>query len=180
MACQYFWERQNYVFDPFVWGQQSKRQQDRFALGAVLVLEVIRVEEGKIRHPVRDHVDLAPRNGIDPAEKTSRLFAHHDEPVRKLGYLFQDKSLLRVRFAQHCVQRRHQRHLQPSQQDENVAPCGSSEDSIFKLQADQVVAIEVKKVGGALIGRAVLLVEFQSHLFRVLVARARIVDRDRK
>ena len=48
------------------------------------------------------------------------------------------------------------------------------------LQTNKVIAIEVEKLRGSLIGRKLLLRKLQSNLLRVLVARVRIVDRDRK
>jgi len=56
----------------------------------------------------------------------------------------------------------------------------AAEDSVFMLKADQIVAIEVEKISGALIGGAVLLLKFKPNYVGIFIAEVRIVDRDRK
>ena len=66
--------------------------------------------------------------------------------------------------------------LQSAQQRQNVAARGPAIDAVFMLQTDEIVAIEVQEISGPLIGGNVLLVQFQAHLFRIIVARIGIVD----
>src|SRR5579863_2511755 len=44
------------------------------------------------------------------------------------------------------------------------------------LQTDQIVAIEVEEIGGPLIRGDVLLLQLQTHKFRIIVAGIGIVD----
>ena len=78
------------------------------------------------------------------------------------------------------MQRRHERHLQLAQQCEYVAACIAAVNAIFMLQADQVIAIEVEEIGGALVGRKVFLGNLQAHLLWIVVARIEIVDGNRE
>src|SRR5271155_1819599 len=61
-----------------------------------------------------------------------------------------------------------------------MAASRPSEDPVLMLQADQIVAVEVKKVGGAFIRGAILLVKFESDYFGILIAGVWIVHWDRK
>jgi len=61
-----------------------------------------------------------------------------------------------------------------------MAPRRAAENPILKLKADQIVAIEIQKVGNSLIRGEVLLIKFESDRFRILIAGARIIDRNRK
>jgi hypothetical protein len=61
-----------------------------------------------------------------------------------------------------------------------MAPSRTAENPILKLKADQIVAIEIQKVGDSLIRREILLIKFESDRFRILIAGARIIDGDRK
>ena len=79
-------------------------------------------------------------------------FAHYNQAIGELRDLFEDDALICIRFAKNCVQRRHQRHLQFAKQGQNVAACGASKDAIFMLQANKVIAIEVEKLCGSLVG----------------------------
>ena len=72
-----------------------------------LSLKVIGIHERKIRHPVRNHIDLSRWNGIHVAQQLRRQFAHHHQPIRKLRNLFEHDALIRVRLAQDCMKRRH-------------------------------------------------------------------------
>jgi hypothetical protein len=51
-----------------------------------------------------------------------------------------------------------------------MAPRRAAENPILKLKADQIVAIEIQKVGNSLIRGEVLLIKFESDRFRILIA----------
>ena len=62
------------------------------------------------------------------------------------------------------------RHLQFTKECQNVATRFTSEDAIFVLDADEVVAIEVKKPGRAFLRRVILLIKLYPDLFGILIA----------
>ena len=111
-----------------------------------------------IRHAVWDYVDLSVRNRIDFAQELGRQFAHDNHAIGELCNLLEHDALICVRFAQNRMQRSDQRHFQSAQQCQNVAARGPAIDTVFVLQTDEIVAIEVQKIGGPLIGGNVLLV----------------------
>ncbi len=160
----------NHVFNALVWREQAECKQNGFAFGAKFVLEEIRVHERHVGHAVRDHVDFSRGDRIYLAQQLCRKFAHHYQAIGELSDLFEHDALICVRLAQNRVQRSDQWHFQSAQQNQNVAARGAAVDSVFMLQANQVVAIEVKKIGGPLIGGNVLLRQFQAHLLRIIVA----------
>ena len=51
-----------------------------------------------------------------------------------------------------------------------------SKDSVLMLQADQIVSIEVEKLGSPFVGTLIFLSQLQSDSLRILVGRIRIVD----
>jgi hypothetical protein len=59
-------------------------------------------------------------------------------------------------------------------------PRRPSKYSVFMLQANQIVAIEIEKISRALIRRAILLLKFEPNGLRVFIARFQVVDGDRK
>src|SRR5579859_7084082 len=74
------------------------------------------------------------------------------------------------------MQRGHQRHLQFAEQGQDVAAGGASEDAVFMLQTNEVIAIEVEELRGSLVRSNIFLRQFQANLFGVFIARIRIVD----
>ena len=169
-------QRPNHVFNSLVWREQAECKQNGLAFRAELVLEIVGVHEGHVRHAVRDHIDLSAGNRIHFAQQLGRQFAHDNQAIGELCDLFEHDALICVRFAQNRVQRSDQRHFQSAQQGQNVAARGAAVDAVFMLQADKIVAIEVQEIGGPLIGGNILLRQFQAHLLRIIVARIGIVD----
>ena len=100
---------------------------------------------------MRDYIDLSSRNRIDFAQHLRSQFTHHDHSIGEPRDLFENAPLIRIRLAKNCMQRGHERHLQPAQQGQNVTARGSSIDAIFMLQTNKVVAIEVEEVSGSLV-----------------------------
>ena len=117
---------------------------------------------------------------IHLAQKLRRLLAHDNDAIGKPRNLFKHLTLIQVRITQHRVQRGHDRHLQLAQQGQDVAARDSAINAIFMLKADQIVAIEIEKLRGPLVGSQIFLFEFQAHLLRILVVRFGIVDRNCK
>ena len=170
----------NHVLNPLVRRQQAECEQHELALRAKPVFEIVGIHERKIGHAVRNNIDLSARNRIHFAQEAGRLLAHHNKAIGKLRNLFQHGALIRIGIAQDCVKRCNQRHLQLVQQRENVTARNPAVDAILMLQADKIVAVEIQELGGSLIGSDILLLKFQAHLLRILVARLRIVDRNGK
>ena len=178
MPCQNCRQRANHVFNALVRREQAESKQNGFAFGAKLVLEIVGIHEGHVGNAVRDHIDLSRRNRIHFAQQLGREFAHDHQAIGELRNLFEHDALICIRLAQNRMQRSDQRHFQPAQQNQNVAARGPAVDAVFMLQADEIVAIEVKKIGGPLIRGNVLLRQFQAHLLRIIVAGIGIVDGD--
>ena len=61
-----------------------------------------------------------------------------------------------------------------------MTSCGSSEDSVLVLQADQVVTIKIEKFSRPFIRRGVFLLNLYTYLLWILIARIRVVDRNHK
>ena len=120
-----------------------------------------------------NHIDLSAGTAYTSRRRPAAQLAHHNQAIGELRDLFKHGALICVRFAQHRVQRSHQRHLQSAQQGKNVTARDPAVDAIFMLQANKIVAIEVEEIGGPLIGGKVLLLQFQAHLFGIFVARIR-------
>ena len=59
---------------------------------------------------MRDEIDLLRRYVVDGLEHLSSTFRHDNKAIGKKIELLHYSSLLRVRFAQHRMQRRHNRH----------------------------------------------------------------------
>ncbi len=145
-------QRANDVFNALVGGKQAEGQKNGLAFRAKPVFKIVGVHERQIRHTVRNHIDLSIRNRIHIAQKLRRQFAHDNQAIGEPRDLFQHGALIRVRLAQNRVQRGHHRHLQSAQQGRMWQPARAAVDAIFMLQANKIVAVEVEKIGGPLIG----------------------------
>ena len=53
-------------------------------------------------------------------------------------------------------------------------------DSVFMLKTDQVIAVEIEKLGSSFIRGQVFLVKFQANLAGIVVCRIRIIHRNSK
>ena len=174
------WQRPDDILNSLVWRQQSEGEQNGLAFGAKPVFEVVGVHELHIRHTVRDNIDFPARHRVHIAKHVGGHLGHDNEPVGSLRDFLEHTSLRGAGLPENSVQRSYQGHLQPAQQGKYVVAVSAPVDAIFVLQAYQVVAIEVQKIGGAIIGRDIFLIEFQTHSLWIFVARLRIVDRDCK
>jgi len=81
MFLQNRWQCADHVFNSFVWREQAERKQYGLPLGAKQVLEVIGVHERKIRYAMGNDIDLSARHLIYIAQKTSRVFTHHNQAI---------------------------------------------------------------------------------------------------
>src|ERR1041385_8396655 len=70
----------------------------------------------------------------------------------------------------------HQWHLQLAEQRQDVTTGNSSENPVLVLHTDQIISVEVQKLGGPLVRSLVLLGKLQSYTLRIVVRRVRIVD----
>ena len=84
---------------------------------------------------------------------------------------------MRIGFAQDRVQRRDDRHAQIAQQRQDVAAGPAAKNAVFELQADQVDAVDIQKIGGAAIRLEVFFRQFEAHPRRIGVAAFDVVDR---
>ena len=55
-------------------------------------------------------------------------------------------------------------------------PATASEDAVFVLHADQIISVEIQKLGCPLVRSLVFLGKLQSYTLRIVVGRVRIVD----
>src|ERR1700749_4031435 len=70
----------------------------------------------------------------------------------------------------------HQWHLQLAEQRQDVTAGNSSENPVLVLHTDQIISVEVQKLGGPLVRSLVLLENLQPYTLRIVVARVGIVD----
>ena len=98
------------------------------------------------------------------------MLAHDHQAIGKPRYLFQHHALIWIWIPQNSVQRCYNRHLQFAQQGQDVAARRPAVDAIFMLNADQIVAVEIKEFRGPFVGAQILLLQLQTHLLWILVA----------
>ncbi len=127
---------------------------------------------------MRNQRDLRPWHPVDADEKVGGARAHRHEPIRQDRQFLQHVALRRVRFVEHRVQCRDNRHAEVVQQGENVAAGWPAEDPVLVLEADDVDVADVEEVGRTLIRRQVPLGQFEPDAIRVRVPARTIVDRD--
>ena len=128
-----------------------------------LVLEVVRIHERKVRDSMRNDINLVPRNVVDLAQKTaacslitislSESSAVSCNTDRWFGSGSRSTVCSVVTSGIFSFRKRLRMWL----------PARSSKDAVFKLQAYQVVSIEVQKVCGPFIGCLVFLIQFQPY-----------------
>ena len=73
------------------------------------------------------------------------------------------------------MQRRDERHIQPTQKFEDVCARSTSKNSIFVLQAHQIDIAEIQKVGGLAVGSQIVLGQLEPHSGGIAVALFSIV-----
>ena len=115
------------------------------------ILEIVRVGEWKIGNSVRNHVDFAGRHAVYIAQETGGMLAHHDQTIREMCNLVENRTLVRIRITQNRMKCCHERHFQLAEQRQDVTTSDSSENAVFVLHADQIVSIEIEKLGGPLV-----------------------------
>ena len=76
------------------------------------------------------------------------------------------------------MQRRDDRHPQVAQQPDDVAAGRTAEDAVFVLEADDVGVGEIEEIGRPQVRVDLLLLDFEPHLRRVVVALRDVVDRN--
>ena len=165
------------VFDALVRRKQTKREQHLLAGHAEFVLEIIWVGERHVGNAVRDEVDLVFRRVINVAQKFPAPFAHHHQPGRKADQLAHHAPLLRVRLAQHRVQRGDDGHLQFAQQRQHVTARRPAVNPKLMLHANHVHVRDVQKIRRAQIRRQILLRNLKPHLRRIIVSACDVIDR---
>ena len=170
-------QRPQRILDALVRRQQSEREQHLLARHAELVLEIIRVGERHVGNAVRDEINLGRRRLINFAQKFPAAFAHHHQPGRKPDQLAHHAPLLRVRLAQHRVQRGDDGHLQFAQQRQHMAARRPAENAELMLHANHVHVRDVQKIRRAQIRRQVLLRNLEAHLRRIIVTAREVIDR---
>ena len=160
----------NHVLNSLVGRQQAEGEQNRLAFRAKLVFEIVGVHERQIRHAVRNHIDLSRRNRIHFAQQSGPPTRSSPPADRKAA------RSLRARCADSGPDRAAPcAAWSPAASSSGAArpecaPGAAAVDAVLMLQTHQIVAVEVEKIRGPLVGCNVFLGQLQAHLFRIFVA----------
>ncbi len=173
-------QRVENVLNALVGRKQAEGKQHHLAFDAELVFEVGGVNEAHVGDSVRNHVDLGGRRIVDFLQHPPAALRHNNHASGKREQFAHDAALIGPGFAQDGMQRGDDRHLQIAQQGQDVTTGRSAEDSELVLKADDVNVADVEEIGGAQIGRLVLLFDFEAHHFRIIIAALDVVDGDRE
>ena len=126
---------------------------------------------------MRDEINLRHRRMIDFAQQFPATFGHDHQPRREPDQLAHHAPLLRVRLAQHRVQRGDDGHLQFAQQRQHMTARRPAENAELMLHANHVHVRDVEEIRRAQIRRQVLLRNLKAHLRRIIVATREVIDR---
>src|SRR5262249_42135783 len=102
---------------------------------------------------------------------------HHDDAGGEFRQFGQDPLLVSVRRSQDGVQGRDYRHPQVPQKAKDVAAGRASEDAELVLQAEDIRVAEVQEVCRPHVRVEVLLIDLESHLWRIVVSIQNVIDR---
>ncbi len=170
-------QRAQRILDALVRREQAEREQHLLARHAKLVLEIIWVGERHVGNAVRDEVNFGRRCLINFAQEFPAPFGHDHQPRREPDQLAHHAPLLRVRLAQHRVQRGDDGHLQFAQQRQHMTARRPAENAELMLHANHVHVRDVQEIRRAQIRRQVLLRNLKAHFRRVIVAARKVIDR---
>ena len=177
---QDFRQRLEGMFDSLVGREQAEGEQHQPAFHAELVLVEIRIDERDVRDAVGDEINLGRRRLVNLLQHLAAALGHHHQPRRAGDQFLHHAPLVRVGLAQEGVQRGDDRHAQFAQQRQHVAAGRPAENPELVLQADDVGMADVEEIRRPQIGGQVLLLDFEAHFRRILVAALEVVDRHRK
>src|SRR5665213_108739 len=177
---KYCGKRSDDVLNSLVGRQQPESKQDGLSFCAKSVFEIVRVHEWKVWYTVWNYVNFAGGNPIHIAQELGGKLAHHHQTIRQLSDLLKHNTLICVWFTENRVQRSDQGHFQPAEHCQNVATGNTAENTVFMLQADKIVAIEVQELCCLFIGGNIFLRQFQPNPLGIVVMRIRVIDWDRK
>ena len=87
-------------------------------------------------------------------------------------------ALWRIRFPEHRVKRRDDRHVEAGEKLDDVAAGLTAEDSVFVLQADRVDTLGVEECRGATIVVDILLADLEPNARRIVIIAPGVGHRD--
>ena len=123
----------------------------------------------KVWHAVGNKINLPRRDAVNVTQKRCRVLTHHNQTVGEPANLIEHRALMGIRFAQYRVKCCDEWHLQLAQEHENVAPRYAAKNTVFVLEAHEIVSIEVEKLGGTLVRSQILLGNLHANALRILV-----------
>jgi hypothetical protein len=172
-------QRLNDVFDSLVWREQAEGEQYCFPFHAKAVFEKFGSRNGRSGTPCGTMSILLPgtlKISCRNWDESWLMTISGRKALRSLPSPSVGRDLARAEpYAALSP-----RHLQTTQQMQNVASGRTAEDSILVLQAHHVDVVEVQKFSGFLIGRHVVLGERPAHPRGIVVAFFRVVDWERQ
>ena len=127
---------------------------------------------------MRNEVNFGRRRLINFAQELLAPFGHGHQSRRKPDQFAHHAPLLRVRLAQHRVQRGDDGHLQFAQQRQHMTARRPAENAELMLHANHVHVGDVEEIRRAQVGRQVLLHNLEPHFRRIIVAARQVIDRD--
>ncbi len=137
-------QRLNHVLDPFARGEQAEGQQHLLVLDPELILEGVRIDEGRIRNAVRDQIDLGRGRTIDLPQNRAPALGHHDQPFRLPDDLVHHPALVGTGLLQDGMQGCHHRKVDLAQDCQNMVPRSAAIDPELMLQTEHVEAVEIE------------------------------------
>ena len=125
---------------------------------------------------MRNYVNLLGSYAIDLLEETFASVGHYNEAVREFIELVHQRLLIRIWLAQHGVLCRYHWHVYVAQKSQKMAAGRPPVDAKLVLDRDYLDVIDVEEVSRAPIGIEFLLVDFKSHLSRIIITFGSIID----
>ena len=173
-------QRVEHVLDALARREQAEGQQHFFAFHPKFVLMEIGIDKRHVGNPMRDNVDLLRRDIVDLLQELAAMLRHHYKPGRERHQFLDDPAVLGSRLAEDRVQCRHHRHFQRPQQGQHMAARRPAKNAKLMLQGNRPDIGDIEKIRRPLIGREILLGDFEANAGRIIVSTLRIRYRDDK
>ena len=129
---------------------------------------------------MRNEIDLGAGRLVNILQHLVAAFGHGYQPGRVRDQFLHYATLGVVGLAQNGVERGNDGHLQFANQRQQMPPGGPAVNPKLVLDADDVHVADIEEVRRAVVGREILLFDFEAHHAGILVAVLDIIDRHRK
>ena len=168
------------ILNSLVGRKQPEGEQHRPSFHAKLVLVIIGIDKRYVRNAMRNEIDLGGGRPVDVLQHLASAFGHGHQPGRARDQFLHHAPLGVVRLAQECVERGDDGHFQFANQRQHMAAGGPAVNPKLVLNANDVHVADVDEVRRALVGRKILLFDFETDYAGILVAFLDVIDRHRE